>query len=116
VNASSHSAPAPAGFAASAVLQWLAILAFAAITFLASTLTRSALAAAGVGVAGFIVIGVMSVFPAIVPYLPVGPGAPARALALGMPPGDVVGPVLANLGLIAAMTGLSWLAFRRQEL
>ena len=36
-----------AGFAAAAVLQWLALVAFAAITFLGSTLTRSALAAAG---------------------------------------------------------------------
>jgi ABC-2 type transport system permease protein len=105
-----------AGFAASAVLQWLALMAFAAITFLGSTLTRSALAAAGIGVAAFIVIGILSVFPAIAPYLPVGLGAPARALALGLPVGDVVGPVVATLALIGAALGLSWLSFRRQEL
>jgi ABC-2 type transport system permease protein len=105
-----------AGFAASAVLQWLALMAFAAITFLGSTLTRSALAAAGIGVAAFIVIGILSVFPAVAPYLPVGLGAPARALALGQPVGDVVGPVVATLALIGGAIGLSWLSFRRQEL
>jgi ABC-2 type transport system permease protein len=104
------------GFAASAVLQWLALVVFASITFLGSTLTRSALAAAGIGVAAFIVIGILSAFPAIAPYLPVGLGAPARALALGQPVGDVVGPVIANVALIAAAVGLSWLSFRRQEL
>lgn len=104
------------GFAVSALLQWLALMVFASITFLGSTLTRSALAAAGIGVAAFIVIGLLSVFPSIAPYLPVGLGAPARALALGLQPGDVVGPVLANIALIAVMAGLSWLSFRRQEL
>jgi ABC-2 type transport system permease protein len=105
-----------AGFAASALLQWLALMAFASITFLGSTLMRSALAAAGVGVLAFIVIGVLSVFPSLAPYLPVGLGAPARALALGLPPGDVLGPILANVAVIGVMAGLSWLSFRRQEL
>jgi ABC-2 type transport system permease protein len=104
------------GFAASSVLQWLALLSFAAITFLGSTLTRSALAAAGIGVAAFVVIGILSAFPSIAPYLPVGLGAPARALALGQPVDDLLRPVLANVALIAAAVGLSWLAFRRQEL
>jgi ABC-2 type transport system permease protein len=105
-----------AGFAASALIQWLALMVFAAITFLGSTLTRSALAAAGIGVAAFIAIGVLSVFPAVAPYLPVGLGAPARALALGMPPGDLAGPIAANVALVLAMVGLSWLSFRHQEL
>jgi ABC-2 type transport system permease protein len=104
------------GFAASAVLQWLAIMAFAAITFLASTLTKSALAAAGIGVVAFIVIGVLSIFPAVVPYLPVGLGAPARALALGQPVDDLLRPLLATIGVIGACLALAWLSFRRQEL
>ena len=104
------------GFAMSAVLQWLALVAFASITFLGSTLTRSALAAAGIGVAAFIAIGILSAFPAIAPYLPVGLGAPARALALGQPVDDLLRPLVATLVLIAAMIGLSWLSFRRQEL
>jgi len=105
-----------AGFAASAVLQWLAIMAFAAITFLASTLTRSALAAAGIGVVAFIVIGILSVFPAIAPFLPVSLGAPAHALALGLPVDDVVRPLLATIALIGACLAVAWLSFRRQEL
>ena len=104
------------GFAASAVLQWLAIMAFAAITFLGSTLTRSALAAAGIGVLAFIVIGVLSAFPAIAPYLPVGLGAPAHALALGLPVEDVVRPLVATVVLIGACLAIAWAAFRRQEL
>ena len=105
-----------AGFAASAALQWLGLVVFAAITFLGSTLTRSALAAAGIGVVALIGVGILSAFPSIAPYLPVGLGAPARALALGQPAGDVIGPLLANVGYIAAALGLSWLSFRRQEL
>ena len=105
-----------AGFAASAVLQWLAIMAFAAITFLASTLTRSALAAAGIGVVAFIVIGILSVFPAIAPFLPVSLGAPAHALALGLPVDDLVRPLVATIVLIGACLAVAWLSFRRQEL
>jgi ABC-2 type transport system permease protein len=104
------------GFAASAVLQWLAIMAFAAITFLASTLTRSALAAAGIGVVAFIVIGILSAFPAVAPYLPVSLGAPARALALGQPVDDIVRPVLATVLLVGACLAIAWASFRRQEL
>lgn len=105
-----------AGFAASAVLQWLALMSFAAITFLGSTLSGSALAAAGLGVAAFLVIGVLSVFPAIEPFLPVGLGAPARALALGQPVDDVLRPVLANVAIVSASLATAWLSFRRQEL
>jgi ABC-2 type transport system permease protein len=105
-----------AGFAAATVLQWLGLLVFAAITFLGSTLTRSALAAAGLGVAAFIVIGILSIVPPLVPFLPLGLGAPAQALALGLPGVDAVVPLAANLALIAALVGVSWLAFRRQEL
>jgi ABC-2 type transport system permease protein len=105
-----------AGFAVSAVLQWLAIMAFAAITFLGSTLTRSALAAAGIGVVAFIVIGILSAFPAIAPYLPVSLGAPARALALGLPVEDALQPIVATIVIILASIGLAWASFRRQEL
>ena len=105
-----------AGFAAAAVLQWLALVAFAAITFLGSTLTRSALAAAGLGVAAFIVLGILSIIPAIAPYLPTGLAAPARGLALGLTGVDVLGPTVAAVVLIAGVTLLAWFSFRRQEL
>lgn len=105
-----------AGFAAAAVLQWLALVAFAAITFLGSTLTRSSLAAAGLGVASFIVLGILSIIPTLGPYLPTGMGGPARALALGQPGVDALGPTIASIVLIGGLAGLAWLAFRRQEL
>lgn len=104
------------GFVAALVLQWLALVAYAAITFLGSTLTRSALAAAGLGVAAFIVLGVVGIVPAVGHYLPTGLGAPARALALGQPGVDALGPTGATVILIVGLVVLAWLAFRREEL
>jgi ABC-2 type transport system permease protein len=104
------------GFVAALVLQWLALVAYAAITFLGSTLTRSALAAAGLGVAAFIVLGILGIVPAIGRYLPTGLGAPARALALGQPGVDALGPTGATVILIVGLVVLAWLAFRREEL
>ena len=105
-----------AGFAAATVLQWLSLVVFAAVTFLGSTLTRSALAAAGLGVAVFIVIGILSIVPSLVPFLPVGLAGPARALALGRPVTDALTPIVANVVLVGSLAAASWLAFRRQEL
>ena len=105
-----------AGFAAATVLTWLALVAFAAITLLGSTLTRSAVAAAGIGLVAFVVIGIVSVVPGVGPYLPTGLGAPARALALGLPGADALGPTVAAVVLIVALVAISWLAFRDQEL
>ena len=104
------------GFVAALILQWLALVAYASITFLGSTLTRSALAAAGLGVAAFIVLGILGIVPAIGRYLPTGLGAPARALALGQPGVDALGPTVASVALIAGLLLIAWLAFRRQEL
>lgn len=105
-----------AGFAAAMLLQWLALVAFAAITFLGSTLTRSALAAAGLGVAAFIVLGILSIIPTVGQYLPTGLGAPARALALGRSGVDALGPTIATVILVVALVSLAGIAFRRQEL
>lgn len=104
------------GFAGAAVLQWLALVAFAAITFLGSTLTRSSLAAAGLGVAAFIVLGILGIVPTLGRYLPTGLGAPARGFALGLPGVDALGPTVAVIVLIGVLVGLAWAAFRRQEL
>ena len=104
------------GVAAGAVLQWLTLMAWASITFVGSTLTRSSLAAAGLGIVAFIVVGIVSVLPTVGRFMPTGLDAPARALALGMPAPDVLGPVLATVGLIGAAAAVSWLAFRREEL
>lgn len=105
-----------AGVAAGAVLQWLTLLAWAAITFVGSTLTRSSLAAAGLGIVAFLVVGLLSIVPTIAPYLPTGLGGPGRALSLGIAGPDAVGPALATVVLIGAAASIAWLSFRRQEL
>ena len=104
------------GTAAAAALQWLMLAAWASITFLGSTLTRSSLAAAGLGIAAFIVVGIAGALPPLAPYVPTGLGGPVHALSLGLAVADLWTPVIATVGLIAAMAALAWLAFRRQEL
>jgi ABC-2 type transport system permease protein len=104
------------GVAAGAALQWLMLMAWASITFLGSTLTRSSLAAAGFGIVAFIGVGIVSVLPTVGRFMPTGLDAPARALALGVPAADALGPTAATVVLIGAAAVASWLAFRRQEL
>jgi ABC-2 type transport system permease protein len=110
-------APLPLpGVMASAVLQWLTLMAWASITFVGSTLTRSALAAAGLGIVAFIVVGILGVVPNVGRFLPTGLGGPERALALGIPGPDPVVPTVATLVLIGVAALSAWLAFRRQEI
>ncbi|MFI5200180.1 MAG: hypothetical protein ACHQXL_07390 [Candidatus Limnocylindrales bacterium] len=95
----------------------LALVVYAAITFVGSTLTRSAaVAPAGLGVVAVLFLGILTIIPAIGPYLPTGLGAPARALALGEVSVDVLRSVLASVLLIAGLLAIAWLAFRRYEL
>jgi ABC-2 type transport system permease protein len=110
-------APSVAGWAGMTALLLIALVAYAALTFLGSTLSRSALAAAAIGIGGMIVLAAVSALPKVAPYTPAGlSGEPARALALGTDPGQLIGPLLANLGIIGGLFALSWLAFRDQEL
>ena len=104
------------GVAAGAALQWLMLMAWAAITFVGSTLTRSSLAAAGLGIVAFIVVGILGVVPNVGRFLPTGLGGPGRALALGIPGPDPLVPTLGTIVLIGAAGLTAWLAFRRQEL
>lgn len=104
------------GVIAAAFLQWLALMSWASITLLGSTLSRSSLAAAGLGVVAFIVVGILGALPNLGRFLPSGLGPPARALALGRPGPDAIEPTLATIALIAAVTLVAWLAFRRQEI
>ncbi len=106
----------PIGVAEGAVLQWLMLMAWAAITFVGSTLTRSSLAAAGLGIVAFIVVGILGVLPTIGRFMPTGLSGPARALALGIPGPDAVGPLIATIVLILGAGLVAWLSFRRQEL
>ncbi len=105
-----------AGTVASIALLWLSLAVYAAITFLASVVTRSALVAGGVGFGAFIGVGIVSALPAIGPYMPGSLSAPAVSLALGLPGGDLAGPILINLVLVVLALGAAGIAFRGQEL
>ena len=104
------------GTVASIALLWLSLAVYAAITFFASVVTRSALVAGGVGFAAFIVAGIISALPSIGPYTPSGLSTPAVALALGLPGGDLAGPILVNLALVGLALVAAGIAFRREEL
>ena len=109
-----------AGWVALALLSWLSLFAWAALTLLASTATGSTTAAAGVGFVGLVVISLLAVVPALDHVLPTGLAGPAALLAAGQG-GGVDGAQLASavagtvviIGLCAA-GGV--LAFTRREL
>lgn len=110
-------APSVAGWLGMSGLLLLSLLAYAALTFLGSVLTRSAVAAAAIGIGGMVVLAIVAALPSLAPYLPAGvSGAPAQALALGIDPGPLAGPILANVAIVVALAALAWLAFRHQEL
>lgn len=110
-------APGIAGWSSMTALLLVSMLAYLALTFVGSALTRSAIAAAGIGIAGMILLAIVAALPNLAPYLPAGiSGAPARALAMGTDPGPLLGPIVANVGLVAGLAMLAWLVFRNQEL
>lgn len=110
------SAPPVVGFAEMCALLWLGQVVIAAITLLGSALVRSAVAAAAIGFAAYVGLTILSALPMIGPYTPMGLQGPAMSLALGADPGDLVGPIVVNVGLVVGATLLAWLSFRRQEL
>ncbi len=113
--------PGPAGgWIALAVLTWLGLSCWAAITFLASTVLGSAAAAAGIGVLALVVVSLIAAIPAVGRFLPPGLDAPALALATGqtsgLAPDELATAVLGSALLIAGAGLAAWLSFRRQEL
>jgi ABC-2 type transport system permease protein len=113
--------PAVAGWVALAILSWLALCAWAALTFLASTVTGSAAAAAGLGFVAFLVLSIVGAIPAIAQLTPTGLTGPAAALATGEASVGELGadlwiPIVATIVLIALALGGSVVAFRRREL
>jgi ABC-2 type transport system permease protein len=113
--------PAVAGWVALAILSWLALCAWAALTFLASTVTGSAAAAAGLGFVALLVLSIVGAVPGIARFTPAGLAAPAGALATGRASigdlgADLWVPIVATIVLIAVVLGGSVVAFRRREL
>jgi ABC-2 type transport system permease protein len=108
------------GFLAFAVLSWLALFAWGALTFLASTVTGSTMAAAGLGFVGLIGVSLIAVVPALDRLLPTGLAAPAAMLATGQAASIDVGAlatsVVGTILLVAACAGIAVAAFRRREL
>ena len=92
-----------AGWLGFAVLAWLGLAAWAAITFAGGTVTGSTAAAAGIGFVALLVLSIAAAIPNVGRYLPGGLAEPALALATGTPVvgGDVIAPVLGTLALIA---------------
>jgi ABC-2 type transport system permease protein len=110
------SSPSLPGFVGMAVLVWLSILAYAALTFLGSTLTRSTAGGAGFGFVALIVLGVLSAIPVVGKWVPTALDAPAVNLALGLPIGDVVPALIGTLLIVGASFAIAWWSFSRQEL
>jgi ABC-2 type transport system permease protein len=106
------------GWIAFALLAWLGLAAWAAITFLASTVTGSTAAAAGIGFGVLILLSILAAIPNVGRFLPVGLGGPATALAAGVAVAaeDVLVPVVSTVVLIAAVLAAAAWSFRRQEL
>lgn len=110
--------PPVAGWIGLAILAWLGIGAWAAITFLGSTVTGSTAAAAGIGFMGLLVLSIVAAIPSIGAYTPGGLAAPAIALATGAPmeTGAIATPVVSTLVIIGLALVVSVWSFRRREL
>lgn len=108
------------GWLAMAILSWLALSAWAALTFLASAATGSTTAAAGIGFTTLIVLSLAAIVPALDRVLPTGLSAPAIQLASGITGGLDAGrlatAIVGTLVLIGASLAGAMLVFRRREL
>jgi hypothetical protein len=99
-----------------ALLTWLALVAFMALTFLASALTRSTVAAASLGFAAWLVMALLGISPQLSPNTPNGLFDPAQALALGLTPPHLGQSVIATIALIVVALIVTQVVFARQEL
>ncbi len=106
------------GWVALAVLAWLGVTVWAALTFLGSTVTGSAAAAAGIGFMALLVLSIVGAVPNLGRFLPSGLAGPAIALASGQPVevGDALIPAISTAVIIGlALLASAW-SFRNQEL
>jgi ABC-2 type transport system permease protein len=100
-----------------ALLIWLSIMVFAAITFLGSTLVRSTLGAAAIGLAGLIALSLASTISTVATWLPTGLVDVARSIALEeeSPDLDPSRTIAISIAVIVGCLLLAWLRFRREE-
>ncbi|MCU0484369.1 MAG: ABC transporter permease [Chloroflexi bacterium] len=108
------------GWVVFAVLAWLALLAWGAITFVASAATGSTTAAAGLGFVALIGLSILAVIPTVDRVLPTGLTLPSILIASGEAAavqGDTLATAVAGtLILIAACAAGAVASFARREL
>lgn len=109
-------APPVGGYTAFTLLILLSISVYASLTFLASTLFKGQLAAAGIGLATFAITAGVASLPGIGKFMPLALYTPARELALGGLPNNVLLQVIVNLLVMSLSITFAWLSFRRQSL
>jgi ABC-2 type transport system permease protein len=108
------------GWIVLAILVWLSLIAWAAVTFAASAATGSTTAAAGIGFVALIGISLVAVVPALNDVLPTGLATPAILIASGdttaLDAGALATSIVGTVILIVACGAGSLAAFRRREL
>lgn len=106
------------GWVAFAVLAWIGLTVWAAITFAASAITGSTAAAAGIGFVALLALSLLGAIPNVGRWLPGGLAEPAVALAAGKPveTGDVLSAVVGCVVITVVALVLAVVSFRRQEL
>jgi len=107
-----------AGWVGFAVLAWLGLAVWGAITFAGSVVTGSTAAAAGIGFVGLLVLSIASAIPTIGDYLPGGLAGPAIGMAAGteVSASDVATAVAGTLVLIVLAIVVAAWSFRNQEI
>lgn len=108
------------GWLVLALLAWLSLLAWAAITFLASAVTGSSTAAAGIGFVALIGLSLAAIIPVVDRLLPTGLAVPALQIAAAqgaaVDMGRLATALAGTLGIIGGSAALAVLSFRRREL
>jgi ABC-2 type transport system permease protein len=108
------------GWLVMALLLWLAMMVWVAITFCASTATGSSTAAAGIGFVGLIVLSIVAVVPAVDRFLPTALALPGTQLALGdagsVDAARLATAIAGSLVLVVGSLAIAVFTFRRREL
>ena len=106
------------GWLGFAVLAWLGVAVWAAITIAGSVVTGSTAAAAGIGFVGLLVLSIVSAIPTVGHWLPGGLAEPAIALAAGtdVATTDIATAVGGTVVVIAVALVVAAWSFRNQEI
>ena len=93
------------------------LVLMAAIALLAGTLAESTAMAAVGAIGGYFLLSALALLPVVKDYAPTALSDQGYLIILGKgTPGDLLWPLLATLGLSAALVAVALFSFRRQEL